>query len=141
MRNKKGITLIALIVTIIVLLILVGVSISVLVGDNGVINQATDASQKTKEAREKEAIELAASLARIEENSYRDLNQKRLQEEINNQFGVGQVMISDNGDGTYTASVLESKQDYIVASNSVEKGINWNEAMKDAKAPESQTRN
>ena len=43
MSNKRGITLIALIVTIIVLLILAGVSIAVLTGENGILNRATEA--------------------------------------------------------------------------------------------------
>ena len=56
-KSSRGITLIALIITIIVLLILAGVSISMVVGENGVLNRAQDASQKTKFASEKEAIE------------------------------------------------------------------------------------
>ena len=42
-NNKAGITLIALIVTIIVLLILAGVSINLLLGDNGIITKAKEA--------------------------------------------------------------------------------------------------
>lgn len=42
-NTEKGITLIALVVTIVVLLILAGVSISMLTGENGIINQATGA--------------------------------------------------------------------------------------------------
>ena len=40
MKNSKGITLIALVITIIVLLILAGVSIAMLTGDNGLLSQA-----------------------------------------------------------------------------------------------------
>ena len=43
--EKKGITLIALVITIIVLLILAGVTINTLMGEGGVIKQATDAKQ------------------------------------------------------------------------------------------------
>lgn len=46
MKNQKGITLIALVVTIIVLLILAAVSISTLMGDNGIANKATAAKIK-----------------------------------------------------------------------------------------------
>ena len=45
--NAKGITLIALVVTIIVLIILAGVSIAMVVGDNGIITQAQRASKET----------------------------------------------------------------------------------------------
>ena len=46
--NEKGITLIALVITIIVLLILAGVSISMLTGDNGIITQAQRAKELTE---------------------------------------------------------------------------------------------
>ena len=47
LKTKKGITLIALVITIIVLLILAGVSIAMLTGENGILNKATTAKQKT----------------------------------------------------------------------------------------------
>ena len=56
--ENKGITLIALIVTIIVLLILASVSISMLTGDNGILVQAKKAEEEMKVASEKEAIQL-----------------------------------------------------------------------------------
>ena len=46
-KQSKGITLIALIITIIVLLILAGVTISMLTGENGILNQATHAKDTT----------------------------------------------------------------------------------------------
>ena len=50
LKNKKGITLVALVVTIVVLLILAGVSINLLLGDNGIIAKAKDAETKSAEA-------------------------------------------------------------------------------------------
>ena len=61
MKNNKGITLVALVITIIVLLILAGVSISMVVGENGVLNRAKDATDKTAIAQAKEALETAIS--------------------------------------------------------------------------------
>ncbi len=58
MKSNKGITLVALVITIIVLLILAGVSISLVVGDNGVLTQAQNASQKTDLASAKSALEM-----------------------------------------------------------------------------------
>ena len=49
-NREKGITLVALIVTIIVLLILAGVSIAMLTGDNGILNQAKKAKEETEKA-------------------------------------------------------------------------------------------
>ena len=59
MKSNKGITLVALVITIIVLLILAGVSISLVVGDNGVLTQAKTSSDKTKISQFKEALGIA----------------------------------------------------------------------------------
>ena len=62
-KNSKGITLIALVITIIVLLILAGVTIATLTGDNGILNQAGKAKDKTTEAEsiERVQVEVAGS--------------------------------------------------------------------------------
>ncbi len=57
--RERGITLIALVVTIIVLLILASISISVILGDNGLIEMAKEAGRKTNEAVEKEQGDIA----------------------------------------------------------------------------------
>ena len=59
LQKEGGITLIALVVTIVVLLILAGVSISMLTGENGIITRATESNLQTKIGEEKEAINLA----------------------------------------------------------------------------------
>lgn len=56
--KEKGITLIALVITIIVLLILAGVSINMIIGDNGILNQAKTATVKQRFAKYKEELEL-----------------------------------------------------------------------------------
>ena len=57
MNKNKGITLIALVITIIVLLILAGVAISMLSGENGILRKAAEAKTKTEQAqKEEEAI-------------------------------------------------------------------------------------
>ena len=50
-KNQKGITLIALVITIVVLLILAGITINVLLDNNGIINKAQDAANKMDEAQ------------------------------------------------------------------------------------------
>ena len=52
LKNRKGITLVALVVTIVVLLILAGVSINLILGNNGIIAKAKDAETKSAEASE-----------------------------------------------------------------------------------------
>ena len=58
-KKINGITLIALIITIIVLLILAGVSIAMLTGQNGILTQAQNAKQATEGAAAKEKVEIA----------------------------------------------------------------------------------
>ena len=58
LERNKGITLIALVVTIIVLLILAGISIAMLTGQNGILNRAAEAKEKTGVAQEDESQKL-----------------------------------------------------------------------------------
>ena len=57
-ERQKGITLIALVITIIVLLILAGVSIAMLTGDNGILNQVNDSKIETAVGTVKEQLKL-----------------------------------------------------------------------------------
>ena len=61
--NRHGVTLIALIITIVVLLILAGITISSVIGNNGVLNKAKDASIETSKADLKEALDMAVASA------------------------------------------------------------------------------
>lgn len=60
-KESKGITLIALVITILVLLILAGVTIQTLTGDNGLLKKANEAKTATEEAEIEEQIKLAYS--------------------------------------------------------------------------------
>lgn len=57
--KNKGITLIALVITIIVLLILAGISINMLSGENGILSRAVESKDKTIEKQVKEEISIA----------------------------------------------------------------------------------
>ena len=59
--KERGITLIALIVTIIVLLILAGVTIATLTGENGIITKAIEARERTNQASAEEQVRLAVA--------------------------------------------------------------------------------
>lgn len=65
-QKNNGITLIALVITIIVLLILAGVTIATLMGDNGILSRATQAEEEQADAAVKEAISLAWNEYQIE---------------------------------------------------------------------------
>ena len=71
MTNNKGITLIALVITIIVLLILAGVSIAMLTGENGILTQANNSKYSTARAEAVEKINLALNAVKTEVYSQR----------------------------------------------------------------------
>ena len=69
MKNRKGITLIALVLTIIILLLLAGISISMLSGQDGILTKASNAKQEMNKAEIEEKIGLAVAEWEIEKGS------------------------------------------------------------------------
>jgi len=65
-KKNLGITLIALVVTIVVLLILAGISISMLTGQNGILNRAQEAKEKTKKAQIDESDKMVQMEAMVQ---------------------------------------------------------------------------
>lgn len=57
-KNYKGVSLVALVITIIVLLILAGITINFTIGNNGILTKAKDAKEKTNISQAKESVEL-----------------------------------------------------------------------------------
>ena len=96
-KNKeRGVTLIALVVTIIVLIILAGVSITMLVGENGIITQAQRAKEETEQAKVLEEINLYIS--EYQANQYAGTETRNLSEYLKEKLGVNPV--SENKYGT-----------------------------------------
>ena len=72
-KQAKGITLIALVITIIVLLILAGVAISMLTGENGILKQATSAKDTTDKSEFEEQVKLAVMASKVNDKGAIDL--------------------------------------------------------------------
>ena len=106
LKNTKGITLIALVVTIIILLILAGVSIAMLTGNNGVLTQAKSAKENTRVGEVQEKVKLAAQAA-LTDNLGNGIEKEKFQEELNNMFTQGeQVSLEyDETNKKYTVTV------------------------------------
>ena len=81
-KESKGITLIALVITIIVLLILAGVTIATLTGDNGILGKANDAKTQTEQAKEDENLKIAIAGSYGTDGK---LNLKDLKDNLTNQ--------------------------------------------------------
>ena len=82
LKRTKGITLIALVITIIVLLILAGVTIATLTGDNGILTKAQNAKEKNAQKTIEEQINLAVQASRINEGLL--IDKEILEEELTN---------------------------------------------------------
>ena len=82
LKESKGITLIALVITIIVLLILAGVTIATLTGDNGILTKAGDAKTQTEQAKEDENLKIAIAGSYGTDGK---LNLKDLKDNLKNQ--------------------------------------------------------
>ena len=113
-RKEKAITLIALIVTIIVLLILAGVTIATLTGDNGILTRANDAKEKTEQAEKDEKTNLSRT------------------EDLINQYvdGVEVEQVTDQNPGTLETEgadtyVINSIEDLVFFASDVTNGITY----------------
>ena len=89
LKERKGITLIALVITIIVLLILAGVSVAMLTGQNGIITQANNAKTSTANKSAEEKVKLAVMAARSQSEDA-SLDLEKLTTEVTTNYG-GQV--------------------------------------------------
>ena len=108
-KEIKGITLVALVITIVVLLILAGVSINTVLGDDGIIKKAKEAAETTKRASAEEEMNrlvLEYQLAKNDETLESFLQEKVTEGRIDG--------VTDNGDGTITITKKVEGKDYTI---------------------------
>ena len=120
LKNKNGITLIALVVTIVVLLILAGVTLNLVLDNNGIIQKSKEARSETIVADEKSKVEMAylsAALKKLGDT----VTAEELQEELDSSVGAGKTVVTSNGDGTLNVLFNETGHNYNVDEGTVEK--------------------
>ena len=100
MKNK-GITLIALVVTIVVLLILAGITISLVFSENGIISKSKNAKEQTEISQVREQLELAKGPEYIEGKGKYNPDSYFERIEAEGIIGNKDTDVIDNGDGTY----------------------------------------
>ena len=108
-KQKNGITLITLVVTIVVLSILAGVSINTVVGDDGIIQKAKEQAEATRRASAEEDMNrlvLEYQLAKSDETLESFLQEKVTEGRIDG--------VTDNGDGTITITKKVEGKDYTI---------------------------
>ena len=86
LKQNNGITLIALVITIVVLLILAGVTIAMLTGENGILGKATTAKSKNDESSVEEKIKLSVMYAKMNTNGDTAINLGELKSELEKNF-------------------------------------------------------
>ena len=119
MKKERGITLIALVITIIVLLILAGVSISLVIGNNGVLNQATNAVVSNRKSSAKEDVEMAWAGATTKywndwtSDTTKVKNLEFYKEELegkNTSGGIITTILEGEDEGTYEVNYTSNDQ-------------------------------
>ncbi len=129
-KKDKGITLIALVVTIVALIILAGISISVLSGDNGIISQAKKGKEETEISEEKEIIDVSVAQA-VNSDVMGNLEKNKLQDKLNSNAGDGVTNVIDSGD-TLVIKFIEKNRYYEVDKDGNTEGPK--ELIKDSNA-------
>lgn len=120
LKQNKAITLIALVVTIVVLLILAGVTLKLVLDNNGIIQKSKEARSETIVADEKSKVEMAylsAALKKLGDT----VTAEELQEELDSSVGAGKTVVTTNGDGTLNVLFNETGHNYNVDEGTVEK--------------------
>ncbi len=114
-KRERGITLIALVITIIVLLILAGVSIATLTGEGGILKKTKEAKEWSTIEEEKEQIKLAYSTvvaSKIEKQEKIEIEANELKIELN-LLGM-EVITEEKEDNKIKIIFLKSKNNYII---------------------------
>ena len=117
-NKTSGITLIALVVTIIVLLILAGISIMMISGNNGILQRASDAKEETIIGQEKEQVELAYVSAAVKKLGDH-VTGEELQHELDLSVGAGKTEVE--GQTILDVLFTDTNHSYTIENGKVEK--------------------
>ena len=115
--QAKGITLIALVITIVIILILAGITITTVLGDNGVIELAEQAKKETIVTTVKEAIDIA-KLSKSLEKEDGLITEDELKEILEN---YGEIIYSE--DGETIEGIIENQEGYEVLLPDIMDGV------------------
>ena len=118
-KQERGVTIIALVITVIVLLILAGVSIAMLTGDNGILTQAKEAKEANIAGTEKEQIKLAMQSLKMKKQSD-NVSTTVAADELQNQLiadGAKNVTVEAGENDSLVVKYADSKNEYTVNQN------------------------
>lgn len=111
--KNKGITLIALVVTIVVLMILAGISIGALQGDSGIILKAKETKEETEIAEERENVQISATQASVKD-THGYITEENLINSLNQNIGNGKYGLTTENNA-YKITYTQSGRYYFVS--------------------------
>ena len=111
-KKEQGITLLALVTTIVVLLILASITIGAVTSENGILRNANDAKEQTEIAEEKEIVD-RATIQAMGNNKRGNIVEDELQEQLDKITGNGKTETDDVGE-EFEVGFIESKRYYTV---------------------------
>lgn len=117
-KNEKAITLIALVVTIVVLLILAGISLNSVVGENGILKSSKKSKVESEISKEKEIVDISVSAVKTSKKGRGDFSTitvLELQNELDNL--IGQNMTQVFGMENLIVLFVDSNRTYEVNNN------------------------
>ena len=115
LRNTRGITLIALVVTIVVLLILAGVTLNAVFSDNGIIQRARDAQTKTNQGMQKDLEPMGALEDLINKNAGENKSEETVK--ISTIVGKGAVTQNTKAEDAYGNKITVPKGFKVLPHN------------------------
>ena len=118
LKSNNGITLIALVITIIVLIILSAIVINLTVGENGIFGKAKRAQQETLIAQAKEKLELKASEIQIEKEGQATL--KDFAEYLDKDNAIYAIALNKSASVTGGIPNLENAEEMYITYNGME---------------------
>ena len=121
LKKNNGLTLVALIITVIVMLIIAGITVTALTGDNGIINSAENADSEKNRSEEKETVEWAAAQS-VADNDIGQVTSGNLEHYMDSYIGedpdgVMDYEIDDGYHGIFLVEFKVSGNKYTVDEN------------------------
>ena len=127
LKEGRGITLIALVITIVVILVLAGVTIGAVIDDNGIINKTEDAKAQAIQDNEKEIINRAQMLARIRSKDG-TISKESFEEALKEEAEPNETEL-DGDSSKVKVKFIESGNEYIVDLDSIDGGSTGNSTI------------
>ena len=114
--KKEGITLIALVITILILLILAGITITAITGENGLIKSSLNAKEETEIADERETVNICTAQS-MGKDKRGDIKKESLQNELDNYIGESKTEVLKGSSDELYVYFIDTNRYYDVDIN------------------------